>query len=166
MSYISGLDSKKNEQGCVFCLKSAAADDRAGLLLYRGKKCFVIMNLYPYNNGHLMVIPFRHVADICSLEKKESDEVWELVCLSKHVLREAYHPDGFNIGINQGRTAGAGIDAHMHVHIVPRWNGDTNFLPVIGETKVLSQSLEETYDTLLPYYRSMTATSSGSSPDR
>ncbi|MBN1128423.1 MAG: HIT domain-containing protein [Chitinispirillaceae bacterium] len=166
MSYISGIDSQKNKHGCTFCDKITADNDRADLVLHRGRECFVIMNLYPYNNGHLMVIPFRHVADICALEHEESAELWELVCLSKHLLGEAYHPDGYNIGINQGRTAGAGIDSHMHVHIVPRWNGDTNFMPVVGETKVLSQSLEDTYDTLLPRYRSIAGSSSCSCSDR
>ena len=162
MAYIKGLDGKKQEPGCVFCNKSMAEDDRENLVVYRGTLCFIILNLFPYNNGHLMVIPLRHVADMCSLSREESAELWDCACLSKHVLREAFHPEGFNIGINQGRSAGAGIDTHMHLHIVPRWNGDTNFMPVVGETKVLSQSLIETWETLVPYFRSMAGSSEGS----
>jgi ATP adenylyltransferase len=162
MAYIKGLDKEKKNPGCVFCNKSTAGNDRENLVVHCGSLCFVILNLFPYNNGHLMVIPLRHVADMCALTKEESAELWDCTCLSKHVLREAFHPEGFNIGINQGRSAGAGIDSHMHIHIVPRWNGDTNFMPVVGETKVLSQSLTETWKTLVPYFRSLTGSSTGS----
>jgi ATP adenylyltransferase len=160
ISYINGIDKQEKTKECVFCSKHASDDDRGSLLLHRGKSCIVIQNLYPYNNGHLMVLPYRHIADMCALKPEESSELFELLCLSKHILHESYHPDGFNIGINQGRAAGAGIDSHLHAHIVPRWSGDTNFMPVTGETKVLSQSLEATYDTLLPYFRSMAGSSS------
>lgn len=166
MAYISGIDTKKRDSGCVFCAKLAAGNDRENLVVHRGAHCFVILNLYPYNNGHLMVIPSRHIADICAASPEESSEMWELTCLSKHVLKQALHPEGFNIGINQGRTAGAGIDSHMHIHIVPRWNGDTNFMPVTGHTKVLSQSLEETWDLLTSHFRSTAGISSGSAPSR
>ena len=167
MAYIQGIGAKE-ESGCVFCVKGARAgeDDRKDLILYRGKKCFVILNLYPYNNGHLMVIPYAHLSDICLLDKETSGELWELVCRSREALSRAFHPDGFNIGINLGRTAGAGIDAHVHAHIVPRWNGDTNFMPVLGEVKVISQALEKTFEALLPYWRSTAATTSGSDPLR
>lgn len=150
MAYMKNVDHQ--DQGCVFCTKPAASDDRENLILHRGKKCFVVMNLYPYNNGHLLIIPFAHIADICGIDKEASDELWDLLCISKKALKSAFHPDGFNIGINQERSAGAGIDTHMHVHIVPRWNGDTNFMPVTGEVKVISQSLHDTYDALLPYF--------------
>jgi len=153
MAYMKNIDRK--ETGCVFCSKPAAAADRENLILYRGNRCFVVMNLYPYNNGHLLIIPNAHIADICNLDKETSDEAWGLVCASKKVLTGAFHPDGFNIGINQGRSAGAGIDQHMHVHIVPRWSGDTNFMPVTGEVKVISQALHETYDGLYPGFQSI-----------
>jgi ATP adenylyltransferase len=166
MEYIRGIDADTSKKECVFCVDKTAKDDCSKMILHRGKKCFVIMNLFPYNNGHLMVIPYRHRSDICSIDTEESAELWELICMSKHILKEAFHPDGFNIGINQGRSAGAGIDAHLHVHIVPRWSGDTNFMPVIGKTKVISQSLEDAYSTLLPYFQSVGATSSDSPSGR
>jgi ATP adenylyltransferase len=164
MSYIAAVDRK--EDGCVFCNKRVAQDDRKNLILHRGSRCFVIMNLFPYNNGHLMVIPYEHVADICKVDRETSAELWELVCRCRQALTGAFHPDGFNIGINLGRVAGAGIDTHLHAHIVPRWNGDTNFLPVLGETKVISQALEETYDALLPAFTSAAGSSSAAPPSR
>ena len=164
MTYIAGIGNK--DEGCIFCAKQKESDDRKNLILRRGKKCFVIMNLFPYNNGHLMVVPNAHAADIDALDKSTSGELWDLVCLSRNALAEAFHPDGYNIGINLGRTAGAGIDTHLHAHIVPRWNGDTNFMPVLGETKVISQALHETYDALLPYFRSTAGSSSAAPPSR
>ena len=110
------------------------------------------MNLFPYNNGHLMVVPYAHIADICLAGRETAAELWELVCKCRRALSAAFHPEGFNIGINIGRVAGAGIDTHLHAHVVPRWNGDTNFMSVLGETKVISQALEETYDALLPAF--------------
>ena len=160
MAYIQGIGEKGKDAGCVFCVKATERDDRNNLILYRGQKCFVIMNRFPYNNGHLMVIPYQHLSDIAMLDRDASNELWDLVCLSRKALIEAFHPDGFNIGINLGRSAGAGIDAHLHAHIVPRWNGDTNFMPVIGEVKVISQALESTYDALYPYFRSTDGSSS------
>jgi ATP adenylyltransferase len=153
MAYIAKID--KTEAGCVFCGKVSEADDRKNLVLHRGKSCFVLMNLFPYNNGHLMVIPYAHVSEIRDIGRETSLELWELLCRSQEVLKRVMHPDGFNIGLNVGRVAGAGIDIHLHAHIVPRWNGDTNFMPVIGETKVISQALGATYDALLPLFQSM-----------
>jgi ATP adenylyltransferase len=164
MTYIAGIDGK--DMGCIFCTKPKESDDRKNLILCRGDKCFVIMNLFPYNNGHLMVVPYAHAADIGALDKSTSGELWDLVCLSRKALTEAFHPEGFNIGINLGRTAGAGIDKHIHAHIVPRWNGDTNFMPVLGDTKVVSQGLLETYDALLPCFRSTAGTSSAAPSSR
>jgi ATP adenylyltransferase len=161
MTYIADID--KTGTGCVFCGKATREDDRRDLILHRGATCFVIMNLYPYNNGHLLVIPYAHVAEIGELDGATSGELWELLCRCQKALRTAIHPDGFNIGMNLGRVAGAGIDTHLHAHIVPRWNGDTNFMPVVGETKVISQALEATYDALLPVFRSMAGISSGPS---
>ena len=150
MTYIKGVN--KEEEGCIFCTKPSQTNDKENLLLYRGKKCFVLMNLFPYNNGHLMIIPYKHTSDILDIDKETSNEMWELLSLSKKVLTTVMTPEGFNIGMNIGRNAGAGIDQHIHLHIVPRWNGDTNFMPVIGETKVISQALNETYDALLPHF--------------
>jgi ATP adenylyltransferase len=153
MAYIADID--KTDAGCVFCGKVAGTDDKESLVLHRGKSCFVILNLFPYNNGHILVIPYAHVAEIKDIGRETSLELWELLCRSQEALKMAMHPDGFNIGVNLGRVAGAGIDTHLHAHIVPRWNGDTNFMPVIGETKVISQALGATYDALLPIFRSM-----------
>jgi ATP adenylyltransferase len=163
MAYIAGIGRKGS---CVFCSKRKGRNDRENLVLYRGERCLVIMNLFPYNNGHLMVVPNEHVADPDALDKNTSCEVWELVRLSRSALITAFKPDGFNVGMNIGRTAGAGIDTHLHVHIVPRWNGDTNFMPVLGETKVISQALLDTYDALAPAFRSTAGTSSGSRSSR
>jgi len=152
MKYISGIEKK--DEGCIFCSKpdQGRECDRDNLLLYRGEKCFVLMNLFPYNNGHLMIIPYKHTSDILDIDPDTSAELWSLVCKSKAALTAVMKPDGFNIGMNIGRTAGAGIDRHIHMHIVPRWNGDTNFMPVVGETKVISQSLNDAYDALLPHF--------------
>jgi ATP adenylyltransferase len=152
-AYITGIEKK--DDGCIFCSKPGqdSCNDRDNLLLYRGERCFVLMNLYPYNNGHLMIIPYRHTSDILDLNAEASTEMWELLCVSKKALAAVMNPDGFNIGMNLGRTAGAGIDQHIHMHIVPRWNGDTNLMPVVGETKVISQALGDTYDALLPHFR-------------
>jgi len=152
MKYITGIEKK--DEGCIFCSKpkQGREHDRDNLLLYRGEKCFVLMNLFPYNNGHLMVIPYQHTSDILDIDVETSIELWALVGKSKTALTAVMNPDGFNIGMNIGRVAGAGIDQHIHMHIVPRWNGDTNFMPVVGETKVISQSLNDAYDALLPRF--------------
>jgi ATP adenylyltransferase len=138
----------KPENGCIFCTKPKESDDRGNLILYRGKDAFVICNKFPYNNGHLMVVPYLHTCSLDEVNDACSQELWKLVAKARNVLAKAFAPDGFNIGMNLGRVAGAGIDTHLHVHIVPRWNGDSNFMPVIGGTKVISQGLEETYDAL------------------
>ncbi len=135
-------------EGCVFCSKPGLDRDREELILYRGETCFIIMNLFPYNNGHVMVVPFRHTADFQSLTTAEQAEMMRLTQFSVRVLEEAFHPDAYNIGMNLGRIAGAGIAEHLHMHIVPRWNGDTNFMPVIAETKVLPDALFGGYDKL------------------
>ncbi len=138
--------------GCVFCAKPALADDERALIVHRGERCFVILNAYPYNNGHLMVSPFKHVP---SIEQLDEGELLELMTLAQRgigVLREVYAPEGFNIGVNQGAAAGAGIADHMHLHVVPRWVGDTNFMPVIGSTRVLPQALADSWRELSPRF--------------
>lgn len=150
MEYIRGIHQK--DHGCIFCEKTRGDNDRENLILFRGKKNFIIMNRYPYNNGHLMVVPFEHSSDSSDLKDAAILEIWRLTNKCKEVLTKSFHPDGFNIGMNIGRTAGAGIDQHIHMHIVPRWNGDTNYMPVIGETKVISQGLLEAYDIMKPYF--------------
>ncbi len=149
MEYI--LDDKESG-GCIFCDKPNEKDDRKNLILLKGEKAFVIMNLYPYNNGHIMITPYSHVSDVTLLEDEEMLEISREMKRGVKVLTEAMHPDGFNIGMNIGKTAGAGIDDHLHLHIVPRWNGDTNFMPVIANMRVMPEHLDDTYMKLLPYY--------------
>lgn len=146
MAYIQ-RDEKKG--GCVLCEKWASNDDAANYVLYRGERAYIILNLYPYNNGHLMVVPYKHVASLEDLDTETLTELMLLVKRSLAALREAMAPDGFNIGVNLGRAAGAGIYEHVHIHIVPRWEGDTNFMPVLGETRVIPEMLEDTYARLL-----------------
>ncbi len=151
MKYIQGIDRDDSE--CIFCVKPTEEDDRGSLILLRGEKAFVLMNLYPYNNGHLMVVPYLHTSNMADLDESTVSEIWGLCHRCVDVLGRALRAEGFNIGLNLGRVAGAGIDQHLHLHIVPRWNGDTNYMPVTGETKVISQSLEDAYDSLLPYFQ-------------
>jgi len=140
------------QKGCIFCEKPKEQRDDENLIVARFDKCFVILNAFPYNNGHLMVVPYRHVPSLLDLADDELAELMKVVQISEGVLREALNPHGFNIGMNLGRCAGAGIDDHIHIHIVPRWNGDTNFMPVIGETKVLPELLSQTYGKLKPLF--------------
>lgn len=134
--------------GCIFCDKPRTGDDRAELIVARARHSFVIMNLYPYNNGHIMVAPYRHVARLEDLPDDELAELLQVTRRVEPVFKKLINPDGFNIGMNIGKVAGAGIDAHLHLHIVPRWSGDTNFMPVIGDTKVIPQALEAMRDLL------------------
>jgi ATP adenylyltransferase len=134
--------------GCIFCDKPSAGDDRRELILHRGKLAFVLLNKFPYNNGHLMVAPYRHTADFPGLDAPERQELMDLTCAATELLQYALHPDGYNVGMNLGRVAGAGVADHLHLHVVPRWNGDTNFMPVIAETKVLPDALFGSYDKL------------------
>lgn len=136
-------------KACIFCEAVKKPDDES-LILYRGKKGYIIMNLYPYNTGHVMVVPYRHVASIEDLTDEEMLEMGILVKIAVRAIRRVYNPHGFNIGINLGRVAGAGVEDHVHIHIVPRWNGDTNFMPVIAGVKVISQDVREAYKMLKP----------------
>ena len=135
--------------GCVFChAPQATGKERELLVLHRGEHCFIIMNLFPYNNGHVMVAPYRHTADFVGLTAEEQAEIMKLTRHAVRALKEAFGPEGFNLGMNLGHTAGAGIADHLHMHAVPRWNGDTNFMPVLGETKVLPDALFASYDKI------------------
>lgn len=135
-------------KGCLFCMTAQSKKDEKNLLLFRGRLGFVMMNLYPYNSGHLMVAPYRHVASIEHLTDRESAEFFRLAGKSIQVLGKAMKPQGFNLGMNLGRVAGAGVLGHLHLHIVPRWSGDTNFMPILGEAKVVPEALEATFDKL------------------
>jgi ATP adenylyltransferase len=137
---------------CVFCAAPKAGDDRAALILHRGRRCFVILNKYPYQSGHLMVSPFRHTAAFERAPKPLSDEIGDLVKMSLRVLKKAYRPHGFNVGLNLGRSAGAGVVDHFHVHVVPRWTGDSNFMPIAGGTKIVIEDLDATYARLAPLF--------------
>jgi len=136
--------------GCVFCDLPAADDDQATYILARGGRAYVILNLYPYNNGHLMIVPYDHVDSLGSLDTETMTEMMSLTQRSQRVMEERMHPHGFNLGMNQGRAAGAGIADHLHLHVVPRWVGDTNFMPATGDVRVMPQNLDETYGVLAP----------------
>ena len=133
---------------CIFCKLPTENDDEKDLILHRSKYAFVIMNNYPYNPGHVMVAPYRHVGEFEELKEEEWKDIHFLTALMVKVIKKAMNPQGFNIGLNLGRVAGAGIEGHLHVHIVPRWNGDTNFMPVISDTKVIVQGIRENYREL------------------
>jgi ATP adenylyltransferase len=139
-------------EGCVFCAHLDEGDDEASHILHRGITAFVILNAYPYNTGHLMVAPLRHVGELHALEPDERAELMELTTRSTEIVREAMGAHGFNIGMNLGQVAGAGIPGHLHVHVVPRWGGDTNFMPVVGDTKVLPEMIADTDGKLRPHF--------------
>jgi ATP adenylyltransferase len=140
--------AKPQKDGCIFVELPASANDRENLILFRGERAFVMMNAFPYTNGHLMVAPYRHTALIEELDEEELLETSVLVARAVKWLKKAYDPQGFNIGANIGAAAGAGIPSHVHWHIVPRWSGDTNFMTTVGDVRVLPQSLPDSYDLL------------------
>ena len=149
MKYVTDTD---NPDGCVFCTAPAQANDLANLIVNRGKDCFAILNRYPYTSGHLMVVPFAHASSIELLTPEVRAELFEMVNHAIGVLREVYHPDGFNVGINMGEAAGAGIAEHAHVHIVPRWAGDTSFMSTVGETRVIPEELGVTWQRITNHW--------------
>src|ERR671934_1590789 len=142
LEYIKG--PKDGE--CIFSAAEALGDDERAYIVHRGERCFVILNAYPYNNGHVMVAPFAHEPSIEQLDEPTLLELMTLAKRSLGVLRDEYAPEGFNLGVNQGKVAGAGVEDHIHLHVVPRWGADTNFMPVIGDTRVLPQSLDDSYE--------------------
>lgn len=135
-------------ESCVFCLPEHRDEDEERLVLYRGKQNFVIMNKYPYNNGHLMVTPYRHVMSLCSLTHEECSEIMQLLQGCTEILQQRFSPQGINIGLNTGEAAGAGIREHLHFHVVPRWNGDSSFMAVMDEVRVIPEHLRSTYAAL------------------
>jgi ATP adenylyltransferase len=151
IEYIAG----EREEGCIFCNRLGVTDDRGNLILARGRNSFVIMNKFPYNNGHIMVAPTRHTSDLGSLTADEILEIFQFIKVFSDVFQSVMKPHGFNIGLNLGKTAGAGVEDHLHVHVVPRWDGDTNFMPVIGGVKVISEHIQSSYDKLLEAYRTL-----------
>lgn len=150
-------------EGCIFCAAPETDDGRA-LLVHAGVTCYVILNLFPYNGGHLMVVPRRHVATLNGLHDDELVEVARTTRLAEAALAEAYQPQGMNVGLNLGRPAGAGVADHLHVHLVPRWNGDTNFMPVVGNVRVLPEDLLQTASRLRPVFARLAAATSPPEP--
>jgi ATP adenylyltransferase len=149
-NYIDSFKTKNDSDACVFCeAPKLSLDDDNSLLIYKNKLCYVMLNLYPYNSGHLLIIPYRHQSDMSLLGEDELKEMMQMVQLSIKALELAMKPQGFNFGANLGKAAGAGIDSHLHFHVVPRWNGDINFMPAVGEVKIISQDLYETKKKLI-----------------
>jgi len=142
-------DLKRQKGGCIFCELAMPGDDRERLILYRGKKSFIVMNRFPYNNGHVLIAPYRHVATLKELEGAEHEEIMVLAGEAVEIMAQAIEAEGFNCGINLGRAGGAGVLDHVHLHVVPRWVGDTNFLPVMSETRSMPEYLLNTYDRLI-----------------
>ncbi len=147
MEYVG---SAGESQDCIFCAALQSGDDEKAHILWRGSKTFVLLNAFPYNTGHLMITPLRHLGELSNLADDERHELMDVTAKAVDVVREAMNPDGFNAGLNLGKVAGAGVPGHLHIHVVPRWSGDTNFMPVIGDTKVLPEMLAETYAKLRP----------------
>jgi ATP adenylyltransferase len=139
------IQENNDEKGCVFCLAAEVDDGLNNLVFHRGKGVFMILNRYPYTSGHVMCVPYVHVDRLQDLPRASRLELMDMVCKAVEVLQLVYHPEGFNIGLNLGKVAGAGIADHLHMHIVPRWGGDTNFMSAVGQTRVLPESLSETY---------------------
>ncbi len=153
MGYI--LNNSKNHDRCFLCEAVKLNDDRKNYILYRGRHSFVVMNLYPYNSGHLLVVPYEHVPDLAGLSREQLTDLMERSRESVDVLRQDMDPEGFNIGINIGKAAGAGLPEHMHIQIVPRWTGDTSSMTVFHETRVMPEMLDETYARLRPYFEKL-----------
>lgn len=142
--------------GCLFCAKMGEDEDERNLIVYRGPACFVMMNLYPYNSGHVMVVPYQHTGSLIEMRSDVGTQLFLTAQTTMHVLDEVMHPEGYNLGINQGGVSGAGIADHLHLHIVPRWNGDTNFMPVLADAKVIPELLAMTATKLRPVFARVT----------
>ncbi len=142
------IEQVSGDSGCIFCEKQALRQDGKTFILWRGRHAYVLMNIYPYTNGHLLIAPYRHIGAIEDLPETVLLDMLRLLQRSIKAIRKAYAPEGFNIGVNQGKVAGAGIEHHVHLHIVPRWSADTNFMPLLGETRVLPQHLKASYSRL------------------
>ena len=148
MEYILGPKGPE----CLLCVKPAEQNDRENLVLFRGSRAYVIMNKYPYNNGHLMVVPYVHSSSFHDLSEADLFDIMKLARFSIDCLTKAFHPEGFNVGVNVGAVAGAGIEEHLHMHVVPRWAGDLNFMTVTGELRVIPEHILDSYDKLFPFF--------------
>jgi ATP adenylyltransferase len=149
------IEANHKEEGCVFCNAQTKEDNTENLIAFRGERAFVILNLFPYTSGHLMVVPFNHIATLENLDPATRAEMMELTSQCMNVLKNIYRPQGFNMGANIGEAAGAGVPGHIHIHIVPRWGGDTNFMSTLGETRVLPESIEDTYKRVREGFKSI-----------
>jgi ATP adenylyltransferase len=154
MKYIDAINTTSDD-ACIFCEKPREHKDKKNFIVYRGKTCYAILNRFPYNNGHLLIVPYQHTCELSELNTSARLEFLEIAQKAMDAMKMTLRTDGFNLGINFGRSAGAGIAGHLHLHLVPRWNGDTNFMPVVGSTKVISESLEDTYVKLKKSLRKM-----------
>jgi len=152
MAYLQGDEPLL--EGCLFCVKPQSEDAEAHIV-HRGRLCYVVLNRFPYNNGHLMVVPYTHVATLEGLDTETLAGLMALAQLSLRVLREAYNPQGFNVGMNIGEVAGAGVAGHIHLHVVPRWGGDTNYMTTTGQTRIIPEWLDQTYERLRPLFERM-----------
>jgi ATP adenylyltransferase len=150
--YVRGADGGGEARECVFCAAWRRPDPASVYVLGKAARTYAILNLYPYTSGHLMIVPYEHVASLAELDAEASAEMMETAKRAQRALEAAFRPDGFNIGLNLGGAAGAGIAEHLHLHVVPRWFGDANFLSVVGETRVIPVGLEEAYEKLAPYF--------------
>jgi ATP adenylyltransferase len=151
--YITGASDEKSgddpSSSCIFCsIQQDPAADERNFILHRAQYNFIILNLYPYTSGHLLIIPYQHTSELDAVPKEATDELMDLAKRAQTILREAYKPDGFNLGMNLGRSAGAGVAGHVHLHVLPRWTGDSNFMSTVGETRVLPEDLPTTYNKL------------------
>jgi len=155
MEYI--LSAEEQDQACIFCEKPKETTDKENLIVYRSKLSFVIMNKYPYNNGHVMVVPYVHEANYLNLSNDILMDMQHLLKLSIQALNDTMRPHGINIGLNLGRSAGAGIDEHLHYHLVPRWNGDTNYMPILTGTKVISEALVDSWEKLHTSFKKLSS---------
>lgn len=151
MEYIAG----EKKENCIFCIGAEDNNDSERLVIWREELAFVMLNRYPYTNGHLMVAPYRHTSDLGEISGEEARQIHDLLCLSRDALSRISAPDGFNVGLNLGKVAGAGVEDHLHYHIVPRWSGDTNFMPVFADVRVVPQHLDETYAMLTAAFRQL-----------
>ena len=146
--YIESFSKKKRPKACIFCGAKEEPNVKERLIVWKGKECFILMNVFPYNSGHLLVVPYRHRASLQDLNDSESLDLMNGTKIAVALLKKVAHPEGFNVGANLGRVSGAGIEDHVHLHVVPRWRGDTNFLPVLSDTKLISEDIEKTYKKL------------------
>lgn len=143
----------QGNDSCVLCAVQESGDDAANLIVHRGPTCFALLNLYPYTSGHLMVVTRRHISLLSDASAEELSEMLQLAQRAQNALAEIYHPDGYNLGMNLGACAGAGVAGHLHLHLLPRWTGDSNFMSVVAETRIMPESLDQTYSKLLPFFK-------------